>query len=102
MLSRQQEAADRIVSEKVSGSRHVELAGMVNDIRTQALFHTNFARLIELRKKAMEILQNHYEHGCGYNWNIGLINPPMQEPSHNEHYVSFTLDVVVREKKSNN
>jgi hypothetical protein len=68
----------------------------------KALFHTNFARLIELRKAAMEILQNHYEHGCGYNWVIGLINPPMQEPNHNEHFVSFSLDIVVREKKSNN
>lgn len=68
----------------------------------KVIFHTHFARLIGLRKQAMEILQNHYEHGCGYNWIIGLINPPMQEPSHNEHYVSFTLDVVVREKKSNN
>lgn len=68
----------------------------------KALFHTNFARLIELRKAAMEILQNHYEHGCGYNWNIGLINPPMKEPNHNEHFVSFSLDIVVREKKSNN
>lgn len=70
--------------------------------RGKALYHTNFSRLIELRKKAMEILQNHYEHGCGYNWVIELINPPMQEPNHNEHFVSFSLDIVVREKKLNN
>ena len=68
----------------------------------KAIFHTHFARLIELRKKAMEILQNHYEHGCGYNWEVGLINPPVQEPNHNEHFVSFSLEIVVREKKSNN
>lgn len=68
----------------------------------KALYHTNFSRLIELRKQAMEILQNHYEHGCGYNWVIGLINPPMQEPNHNEHFVSFSLDIVVRVKKLNN
>lgn len=70
--------------------------------RGKAIYHTNFSRLIELRKKAMEILQNHYEHGCGYNWVIGLINPPMQEPNHNEHFVSFSLDIVVRVKKLNN
>lgn len=68
----------------------------------KVLYHTNFSRLIELRKQAMEILQNHYEHGCGYNWVIGLINPPMQEPNHNEHFVSFSLDIVVRVKKLNN
>lgn len=70
--------------------------------RGKVIYHTHFARLIELRKKAMEILQNHYEHGCGYNWSVGLINPPEKEPNHNEHFVSFSLDIVVREKKLNN
>ena len=61
MLSRQQEAADRIVSEKVSGSRHVELAGMVNDIRTQALFHTNFLRsaFTAYMRKDLELKYRH-------------------------------------------
>lgn len=57
-------------------------------------------RLLELRSKAIEILKDHYEKGSGYNWNIGLINPPMKEQNHNEHFASFALVITVRNKKT--
>lgn len=62
---------------------------------------TNTKRLIEIRAKVIEILQNHYELGMGYNWNIGRLNPPIKEPDHDEHFVSLALELTVREKKSN-
>lgn len=67
----------------------------------KVVYRTDFARLIEIRGAAIEALQNHYEHGEGYNWNVGLINPPIKEPEHNEHFVSFALDITVRDKTSN-
>lgn len=62
---------------------------------------TNTKRLIEIRAKAIEILQNHYEKGMGYNWNIGRLNPPIKEPDHDEHFVSLALELTVRDKKCN-
>lgn len=65
------------------------------------VYETNFPRLIEIRAKAIEALKNHYELGKGYNWTIGLLSPPIKEPEHNEHFVSFPLELTVRSKKSN-
>ncbi len=62
---------------------------------------TNTKRLIEIRAKVIEILQNHYELGMGYNWNIGRLNPPIKEPDHDEHFVSLALELTVREKNIN-
>lgn len=62
---------------------------------------TNTKRLIEIRAKVIGILQNHYESGMGYNWNIGRLNPPIKEPDHDEHFVSLALELTVREKKCN-
>ena len=62
-------------------------------------YRTNFNRLIELRKEVITSLVNHYEVGKGYNWNIGMLNPPIKEPDHNEHFVSLALELTVREKK---
>lgn len=67
----------------------------------KSVFRTNHARLIAIRAKAIEVLQNHYEIGQGYNWNVGLINPPIKEPDHDEHFVSFALELTVRDKTSN-
>ncbi len=67
----------------------------------KAVFRTNHTRLIAIRAKAIEVLQNHYEHGQGYNWNVGLINPPIKEPDHDEHFVSFALEITVRDKTNN-
>lgn len=61
----------------------------------------NTKRLIEIRAKAIEVLQNHYENGMGYNWNIGRLNPPIKEPDHDEHFVSLALELTVRDKKCN-
>lgn len=69
--------------------------------RGKSVFRTNHSRLIAIRAKAIEVLQNHYEHGQGYNWNVGLINPPIKEPDHDEHFVSFALEITVRDKTSN-
>lgn len=60
---------------------------------------TNTKRLIEIRAKVIEILQNHYELGMGYNWIIGRLNPPIKEPDHDEHFVSLALELTVREKE---
>nr|DAF67750.1 MAG TPA: hypothetical protein [Caudoviricetes sp.] len=59
------------------------------------------ARLIQIRAKVIEVLQNHYERGKGYNWNIGRLNPPIKEPERNEHFVSLALELTIRDKKSN-
>lgn len=67
----------------------------------KSVFRINHSRLIAIRAKAIEVLQNHYEIGQGYNWNVGLINPPIKEPDHDEHFVSFALELTVRDKKSN-
>lgn len=64
----------------------------------KSVYRINYPRLIELRAMVIEVLQNHYELGCGYNWNIGLINPPIKEPDLNEHFVSIALDITIREK----
>jgi hypothetical protein len=58
----------------------------------------HFKRLIEIRAKVIEVLGNHYEVGEGYNWNIGLLNPPIKEPNHDEHFVSLDLELTVRNK----
>lgn len=65
------------------------------------VYRIDHQRLIAIRSKVIAVLQNHYEKGSGYNWNIGLINPPIKEPEHNEHFVSIALEVTVREKKLN-
>lgn len=62
---------------------------------------TNTQRLIEIRAKVIEILQNHYEKGMGYNWIIGRLNPPIKEPDHDEHFVSLALELTVRQKNIN-
>ncbi len=67
----------------------------------KTVFRTNFSRLIAIREKAIAVLQNHFEGEQGYNWNVGLINPPIKEPDHDEHFVSFALEITVRDKKSN-
>jgi len=67
----------------------------------KSVFRINHSRLIAIRSKAIEVLQNHYEKGEGYNWNVGLINPPIKEPDHDEHFVSFALEITVRDKTSN-
>ncbi|HBG40086.1 MAG TPA: hypothetical protein DDW85_01565 [Porphyromonadaceae bacterium] len=53
-------------------------------------------RLIEIRSKVIETLKNHFEIGKGYNWNIGMISPPIKEEEQNEHFVSISLDITVR------
>lgn len=68
----------------------------------KSVFIAKRKRLMEIREKAIEVLQNHYELGCGYNWYVGLVNPPIKEQGHEEHFVSFALELTVREKKSNN
>lgn len=67
-------------------------------VRGKAVFRINHKRLIAIREKAIEVLKSHYEHGQGYNWTVGLINPPIKEPDRDEHFVSFALEITVREK----
>lgn len=62
----------------------------------KSVYKINFRRLIEIRARVIEVLQNHYEVGKGYNWNIGRLNPPIKEQDHNEHFVSLALELTVR------
>lgn len=64
----------------------------------KAVYRINYPRLIELRAMAIDVLKNHYEHGRGYNWTIGRLNPAIKEPEHNEHYFSLALELTIREK----
>ena len=64
----------------------------------KAVYRINYPRLIELRAMAIDVLRNHYEHGQGYNWTIGRLNPAIKEPEHDEHYFSLALELTIREK----
>lgn len=63
------------------------------------VYKINYPRLIKIRAEIIEVLKNHYEVGKGYNWNIGMLNPPIKEPEQNEHFVSLALELTVRNKK---
>lgn len=73
----------------------------VSKSKANPIYRTNFPKLIELKKAVIEVLKNHYQSGEGWNWNIGLINPPMKEPNHNEHFVSLALELTVRDRTNN-
>lgn len=64
----------------------------------KSVHRINYPRLIEIRTKVIEVLQNHYEVGMGYNWNVGRLNPPIKEQNHDEHFVSLALELTVRNK----
>lgn len=64
----------------------------------KSVHRINYPRLIEIRAKVIEVLQNHYEVGMGYNWNVGRLNPPIKEQNHDEHFVSLALELTVRNK----
>ena len=61
ILTRQQEASDRLITEKLTASRHTELANMVNDIRNQSFYHTNFLRsaFTAYMRKDLELKYRH-------------------------------------------
>lgn len=71
-----------------------DLPGTDSDGHTT--YSTHFQRLIDIRKKVIAVLQNHFEKGSGYNWYIGRLNPPIKEQQHEEHYVSLALELTVR------
>lgn len=70
--------------------------------QTQGVFRARRGRLVELRKKVVEVLQRHYEVGKGFDWTIGLISEFIPEQGHNEHYTSIALNVTIREKRPTN
>jgi hypothetical protein len=72
----------------------------VQEIQPNTVYRTNFPRLIELKKAVIDALKNHFESGEGWNWSVGLINPPMKEQGHDEHFVSIALEIVVRQKNN--
>ena len=65
--------------------------------RGKSIYITNIKRLVEIRAAVIEALQNHYEPGTGYNWNVGRINPPIKEQGFDEHFVSVALDITIRQ-----
>lgn len=79
---------------------NIHVPDLTKKVNGKTVFRTHFKRLIEIRSKAIEVLQNHYERGAGYNWTVGLINPPIKEPEHNEHFVSFALELTVIDKRT--
>lgn len=80
---------------------NIHVPDIVSKRKNPPVYRIDYQRLIAIRKQVIAVLQNHYEKGSGYNWNIGLINPPIKEPEHNEHFVSIALEITVREKKLN-
>ena len=66
----------------------------------RSVYTANIGRLIEIRAEVIKALQNHYELGNSYNWNIGRLNPPIKEQHHNEHFLSLALELTVREKNN--
>lgn len=78
---------------------NIHVPDLVKKIGKNPVYKTNFPRLIEIRAKVIEVLKNHYEVGKGYNWTIGMLNPPIKEPEQNEHFVSLALELTVRNKK---
>lgn len=94
-----------IVPHTIDGEGSVRFGGIkvnihVPDIvnKRKSVYTTNFQRLIDIRSKVIDVLKNHYEIGKGYNWNIGRLNPPIKEQNQNEHFVSLSLEITVREK----
>lgn len=79
---------------------NIHVPDLPKKVNGKTIFRTHFKRLIEIRSKAIEVLQNHYERGAGYNWTVGLINPPIKEPEHDEHFVSFALELTVVDKRT--
>lgn len=75
---------------------NIHVPDIVN--KRKSVYTTNFQRLIDIRSKVIDVLKNHYEIGKGYNWNIGRLNPPIKEQNQNEHFVSLSLEITVREK----
>lgn len=78
---------------------NIHVPDLVKKTGKSPVYKTNFPRLIEIRAKVIEVLKNHYEVGKGYNWTIGMLNPPIKEPEQNEHFVSLALELTVRNKK---
>jgi hypothetical protein len=78
---------------------NIHVPDLVKKTGKNPVYKINFPRLIEIRAKVIEVLKNHYEVGKGYNWTIGMLNPPIKEPEQNEHFVSLALELTVRNKK---
>lgn len=78
---------------------NIHVPDLVKKTEKNPVYKINFPRLIEIRAKVIEVLKNHYELGKGYNWTIGMLNPPIKEPEQNEHFVSLALELTVRNKK---
>lgn len=97
-----------IVPHTIQGERSVRFGQIKINIHVpdlpkskgkNAVYRTNFPRLIEIRSKVIEVLNSHYESGEGWNWTIGDLMPPIKEPEHNEHFVSLPLELTVRKKR---
>lgn len=78
---------------------NIHVPDLAIQTESNPVYKTNFKKLIEIRKEVISVLKNHYEVDSGYNWNIGLLDPPIKEPEHNEHFVSLKLEITVRSKK---
>ena len=69
---------------------------LIKRAKGATVYKKRFQRLIDIRSAVIEVLQNHFEPGTGISWTVGLLNPPIKEQDHNEHYVSIALEITVR------
>nr|DAW03050.1 MAG TPA: hypothetical protein [Caudoviricetes sp.] len=98
-----------IVPHTIQGERSVRFGQIKINIHVPDLpkgkgktfvYEINFPRLIAIRAKVIEVLQNHCEIGEGWNWTIGDLQPPIKEQNHQEHFVSLSLELTIRRQRS--
>ncbi len=65
------------------------------------VYRINFPRLTQIKGAVIEVLRSHYQDDAGWGWTIGGLDPPIKEPGKNEHFVSLSLEITVREKTTN-
>ena len=75
---------------------NIHVPDMVDNSANNPIYRTNFPRLIEIRREVIKVLKNYYVDG--YNWQIGLLNPPIPEVDHKEHFVSLSLELTILNK----
>ncbi len=68
----------------------------IPDTKIKGKTKPNLERHTYLTNLVIEALKNHYEIGKGYNWTIGLIDPPYKENDIDEHFTSVKLEITVR------
>lgn len=61
-------------------------------------YEADHPSLIGLLKEVIAALRRTTLPRTGINWVITMLDPAIKEPSHNEHFVSVTVEAHIREK----